>query len=78
MGALINTFAHLLSAQKQDTVKGSQVSVREKTNIKLSFSSILFIQFNIKTMFLYLQARVCKSLEGFGIVEIFIFILILV
>lgn len=47
-------------------------------SVKFYLTSILFILFDIETVFLYLWAKVFKTLGWFGIAEIFVFMVILI
>ncbi len=53
-------------------------SDREKMSVKFYLTAILFILFDIETVFLFLWAKTFKSLGWFGFVEVLIFIAILV
>jgi NADH-quinone oxidoreductase subunit A len=50
----------------------------EKMSVKFYLTAILFILFDIETVFLYLWARTFKELGWLGIIEIAVFVLILV
>ena len=52
-------------------------SAREKMSVKFYMTAILFILFDIETVFLYLWARVFGDLGLFGLVEITLFIIVL-
>lgn len=85
IGCVMSAFANLLGPRSTNEVKKQafecgvpQVTTREKMSVKFYLTSILFILFDIETVFLYLWARVFKSLGWFGIAEIFVFVLILV
>ena len=54
------------------------VGQRDKMSVKFYLTAILFILFDIETVFLYLWAMTFKQLGWFGIVEILVFLLILV
>lgn len=53
-------------------------SAREKNSVKYYLTAILFILFDIETVFLYLWAKVYGELGVFGFVEVMVFVLILV
>jgi NADH-quinone oxidoreductase subunit A len=53
-------------------------SANEKMSVKFYLTAILFILFDIETIFLYLWAMAFPELGWFGIAEILIFMLILV
>lgn len=54
------------------------VGERDKMSVKYYLTAILFILFDIETIFLYLWATTFRELGWFGIVEVVIFLLILV
>jgi NADH-quinone oxidoreductase subunit A len=54
------------------------VGQRDKMSVKFYLTAILFILFDIETVFLYLWATTFEQLKWFGIVEIIVFLLILV
>ena len=53
-------------------------SGREKMSVKFYLTALLFILFDIETIFLYLWATTFRSLGWFGVVEVFVFVGILV
>jgi NADH-quinone oxidoreductase subunit A len=53
-------------------------SAQEKNSVKFYLTAILFILFDIETVFLFLWARSFKQLGWFGLIEVAIFIAILV
>lgn len=54
------------------------VGERDKMSVKFYLTAILFILFDIETVFLYLWAMTFKELGWFGISEVFVFLVILV
>ena len=54
-------------------------SARERMSVKFYLTAILFILFDIETIFLYLWARVYSQLATgwFGFIEILLFIFVL-
>ena len=54
------------------------VSNQDRMSVKFYLTAILFILFDIETVFLYLWAKVFRSLGWFGVIEVAIFISILV
>ncbi len=68
------------SAVKQEVFECGvpELGSRERMSVRFYLTAILFILFDIETVFLYLWARTFKSLGWFGIVEIFVFVAILV
>lgn len=53
-------------------------SARQRLSVKFYLTAILFILFDIETVFLYLWASAFDFLGWFGIVEVFIFVATLV
>jgi NADH-quinone oxidoreductase subunit A len=54
------------------------VGERDKMSVKFYLTAILFILFDIETVFLYLWAMTFKELGWFGISEVLVFLAILV
>ena len=54
------------------------VASQERMSVKFYLTAILFILFDIETVFLFLWAKVFRSLGWFGIAEIAVFVLILI
>ncbi len=52
-------------------------SAREKNSVKFYLTAILFILFDIETVFLFLWAKVFNQLGWFGLIEILVFVLVL-
>lgn len=50
---------------------------RERMSVKFYLTAILFILFDIETVFMYIWARVFRQLGWFGVIEISVFLLIL-
>lgn len=85
IGGAMSALAHFFGPRNATAIKQEPFecgvpdnSPREKMSVKFYLTSILFILFDIETVFLYLWARVFKTLGWFGIAEIFVFLLILV
>ena len=57
---------------------GKIVGERDKMSVKYYLTAILFILFDIETVFLYLWAVTFKNLGWFGVIEVLIFLAILV
>ena len=81
----MSAFSRLLGPHKTTAIKREvfecgvpQVTPRDRMSVKFYLTAILFILFDIETVFLYLWAKVFRNLGWFGFVEIFIFMLILV
>lgn len=56
----------------------SRFGRREKMSIKYYVTALLFILFDVEAVFLFLWAKIFRELGWFGIVEIFIFLLVLI
>lgn len=56
----------------------SRFGRREKMSIKYYVTALLFILFDVEAVFLFLWAKVFRALGWFGIIEIFIFLLVLI
>ena len=54
------------------------IGERDKMSVKFYLTAILFILFDIETVFLYLWATTFKDLGWFGVAEVAVFLLILV
>ncbi len=86
LGGALSALAALLGPRKPSTVKSEPfecgvpmvTSANEKMSVKFYLTAILFILFDIETIFLYLWATAFPQLGWFGIVEILVFMLILV
>jgi NADH-quinone oxidoreductase subunit A len=53
-------------------------SAQEKNSVKFYLTAILFILFDIETVFLFLWAKTFNKLGMFGFVEVMIFMVILI
>ena len=86
IGTAISIASWLLGPRKYDKVKYETYecgvpmvgNARDKMSVKFYMTAILFILFDIETVFLYLWARTFKSLGWFGIAEIIVFMAILI
>lgn len=85
LGLILSSFSALLGPKKPTSVKSEsfecgvpQVTTRDRISVKFYLTSILFILFDIETVFLYLWAKGFKTLGWFGIAEILVFVAILV
>jgi NADH-quinone oxidoreductase subunit A len=56
----------------------SPVGERERMSVKFYLTAIIFILFDIETVFLYVWAKAFRHLGLFGLVEILVFMVILV
>jgi NADH-quinone oxidoreductase subunit A len=54
------------------------VGERDKMSVKYYLTAILFILFDIETVFLYLWATTFRDLGWFGVIEVVVFLVILV
>lgn len=85
LGAILSALAAFIGPKRYSKVKFEpyecgvpSVSQRDKMSVKFYLTAILFILFDIETVFLYLWATTFKDLGWFGVVEVVIFLLILV
>ncbi len=85
LGLILSSFSALLgpkhvSASKKDSFECGVPSIphQDRMSVKFYLTAILFILFDIETVFLYLWAKVFRVLGWFGVVEIAIFVVILV
>jgi NADH-quinone oxidoreductase subunit A len=84
-GAFMSLLAKLLGPHKATAVKKqvfecgiAEGDSRVRMSVKFYMTAILFILFDIETIFLFLWARTFQSLGWFGFAEILVFMLILV
>lgn len=85
IGVAMFTVSSLLGKRRQGTVKGEpyesgikpETDARERFPVKFYMVAILFIVFDLETVFLFPWAVNYKKLGLFGLVEMGIFILIL-
>jgi NADH-quinone oxidoreductase subunit A len=86
LGSILSALAHFVGPRaRRPAVKLEPyecgvpaVGQRDKMSVKFYLTAILFILFDIETVFLYLWATTFKELGWFGIVEVFVFLVILV
>ncbi|MBI2602052.1 MAG: NADH-quinone oxidoreductase subunit A [Deltaproteobacteria bacterium] len=85
LGLILSGFAHFLGPRHPTPAKEEifecgvpTVASRERMSVKFYLTAILFILFDIETVFLFLWAKAFRSLAWFGIVEVAVFVLILV
>lgn len=86
LGAILSGMATFIGPRKRlNKVKSEPyecgvpaIGERDKMSVKFYLTAILFILFDIETVFLYLWAATFKDLGWFGIGEIFVFLTILV
>lgn len=84
LGLILSSFSALLGPRhptksKKDVFECGVPTIpdQDRMSVRFYMTAILFILFDIETIFLYLWAKVFRSLGWFGIVEIVVFILIL-
>lgn len=87
LGVILSGMASLINRRKRSTIAAKYepyecgvpaVGERDKMSVKFYLTGLLFILFDIETVFLYLWATTFKDLGWFGIGEIFVFLVILV
>jgi NADH-quinone oxidoreductase subunit A len=85
LGGVLSALSAFLGPKKYTKVKAEPyecgvpaVGERDKMSVKFYLTAILFILFDIETIFLYLWATTFRSLGWFGVVEIVVFLAILV
>lgn len=85
LGAIMSGLATFVGPKRYNKTKYEPyecgvpaVGQRDKMSVKFYLTGILFILFDIETVFLYLWATTFKDLGWFGIVEIVVFLVILV
>jgi NADH-quinone oxidoreductase subunit A len=85
LGSILSALARFVGPRRYQRVKFEPyecgvppVGERDKMSVKFYLTAILFILFDIETIFLYLWATTFKDLGWFGITEIFVFMVILV
>ena len=87
VGLALNLMSRFLGPRRPSAVKteayecGVPTAVsrhgrREKMSIKYYVTALLFILFDVEAVFLFLWAKVFRALGWFGIVEMFIFLLV--
>lgn len=85
VGAALSTLSSLMGPKHRTAVKEESYECgvplvttgKERMSVKFYLTAILFILFDIETVFLYLWAKVFRDLGWFGITEIAVFLLIL-
>ena len=85
LGLILSMLAKFLGPRNYNATKHAPyecgvpiTGVRDKMSVKYYLTAILFILFDIETVFLYLWATTFKSLGWFGFIEVLVFLLILV
>ncbi len=84
LGGILSTLAHFAGPRKPNRIKSEpyecgvpSVGERDKMSVKFYLTAILFILFDIETIFLYLWAVTFKDLGWFGVIEVLVFLVIL-
>jgi NADH-quinone oxidoreductase subunit A len=85
VGLIMSALSRLLGPHKPNKLKEEafecgvpQTPSEDRISIKFYMTAILFILFDIETIFLYLWARAFNFLGWFGFFEIIIFMVILI
>jgi NADH-quinone oxidoreductase subunit A len=86
LGAILSALAAFMGPRKPRPEKNDPyecgvpkvTNANEKMSVKFYLTAILFILFDIETIFLYLWAKAFPQLGWFGVVEILVFMFILV
>ena len=85
LGLILSGFSAFLGPKaptqsKQEAFECGVPSVvnQDRMSVKFYLTAILFILFDIETVFLYLWAKVFRTLGWFGIAEVSVFVVILV
>jgi len=86
LGGILSAFAAFLGPRKPNARKSEVyecgvplvTSASEKMSVKFYLTALLFILFDIETIFLYLWAVSFEKLGWFGLIEVAIFMVILV
>jgi NADH-quinone oxidoreductase subunit A len=85
LGAILSAMAAFLGPRKPNPEKSDPfecgmpkvTNANEKMSVKFYLTAILFILFDIETIYLYLWAKAFPQLGWFGIAEILVFMVIL-
>lgn len=86
VGVALSGLSTFIGPKKRDKVKEETYECGvpmvtmgpERMSVKFYLTAILFILFDIETVFLYLWATTFRSLGWFGVIEVLLFIGILV
>ena len=86
LGGILSAMSHFIGPRRYNKIKAEAYecgvpmvhSGREKMSVKFYLTAILFILFDIETVFLYLWAKTFGDLGWFGFIEIMVFMVILV
>ena len=84
LGGILSGLAHFAGPRKPNRIKEEPyecgvpiVGEKDKMSVKFYLTAILFILFDIETVFLYLWAMTFRQLGWFGIAEIITFLVVL-
>ena len=84
LAGLLSLLSNQLGPKKPSKVKNEpfecgmpRVGSRDRMSVKFYLTAILFILFDIESIFLFLWARSLSDLGWFGIAEVAVFVLIL-
>lgn len=85
LGAILSAFAYFLGPKKYRKEKYDPyecgvpkvTDAQEKMSVKFYLTALLFILFDIESIFLFLWAKVFNDLGWFGLVEISVFLAVL-
>lgn len=85
LGGILSGLAYFMGPRRYTKVKYEPyecgvpaVGEKDRMSVKFYLTAILFILFDIETVFLYLWATAFKDLGWFGVAEVFVFLVILV
>jgi len=85
MGLIMSALSRFMGPKNPTPVKQEafecgvpQVGKRDRMSVRFYMTAIIFILFDIETIFLYLWAKSFRSLGWFGIAEILVFMFILI
>jgi NADH-quinone oxidoreductase subunit A len=86
LGVVVSAISTVIGPRKYGKIKHSPyecglplvTTTRERMSVKFYLTGILFILFDIETIFLFLWAKVFDKLGWFGLIEVLIFISLLI
>jgi NADH-quinone oxidoreductase subunit A len=86
LGGILSGLAHFMGPRNPRPEKNDPyecgvpkvTGATEKMSVKFYLTAILFILFDIETIFLYLWAKAFPQLGWFGVIEVMVFMTILV
>ena len=64
---------------KQDTFECGLPQTNEtvRINVKFTLTALMFMLFDVETIFLFLWAKSFRTLQWFGVIEVFVFLIVL-